>query len=150
MEICDDNTAVEGIKEKRRPANIKSKYGLRQTVQFKTRIPTEQEFLIFFRHLRKEKNRASLNMWTTYSMINSTIKRNYGSSIKLFPQNYSFLKYYETDIKHKAEIFSTNVVQMCVNNKSSQRLCCANIRFIYLSKWHFLGLCIRIGEISSS
>ena len=46
----------------------------KNSVEFKTRIPTEQEFLIFFRHLRTEKVMASLNMKTTYSMIKSTIK----------------------------------------------------------------------------
>ena len=59
----------------------------KNSVEFKTRIPTEQEFLIFFRPLRTEKGMASLNKWTTYSMIESTIKRKYGSSIKIFPQN---------------------------------------------------------------
>ena len=92
------------------------------SVEFKTRIPTEQEFLIFFRHLWTENSIASLNMWTTYSMLNSTIKRKYGSSMKFFLRTTSLLKYYETYIKHKAEIFSTNVVQVFVNSKSPQGL----------------------------
>ena len=75
---------------------------------FGTRIPTEPEFLIFFRHLRTEKSIASLNMWTIYSMINSAIKRKYGSSMKFFLRTNSLYKYYETYNKHKSEIFSTN------------------------------------------
>ena len=42
--------------------------------------------------------------------------------LSFFLRTTSLLKYYETDIKHKAEIFSTNVVQMFVNSKSSQGL----------------------------
>ena len=93
MEICDNNTAVEGIKEKSRDLpTLNQSMGYvrlfhKNSVKFQTRITTEQEFLIFFRHLRTLKFMASLNMWTTYSMIKSTIKRKYGSSLKFFPQN---------------------------------------------------------------
>ena len=122
MEIHDDNTAVEGIKEKSRPAYIKAwaKFRLFQenSVEFETRIPTEQEFLTYFRHLRTEKGMASSTMWTTYSMINSTIKGKHGSSLKIFPRVISLLKSYDTDIKHKADIFSTDEVQIFVNNKA--------------------------------
>ena len=89
---------------------------------FGTRIPTEPEFLIFFRHLRTEKSIASLNMWTTYRMINSAIRRKYGSSMKFFLRTTRLYEYCETYIKHKAEIISTNVVQVFVNSKSSQGL----------------------------
>ena len=37
-------------------------------------------------------------MWTTYSTLNSTIKRKYGSSLKFVAHKNFF---YETDIKHK-------------------------------------------------
>ena len=30
------------------------------------------------------------------------------------------------------------------------KCCCVKLRFIYTSKWHFLGKCLRIGEINSS
>ena len=92
MEICDDNIAVEGIKEKSNLPTLNRSMGYirlfhKNTVVFKTRIPTEQEFHIFFKYLMTEKGMGSLNMWTTYNIINSTIKRKYGSSMKFFPQN---------------------------------------------------------------
>ena len=65
------------IGDEQRPANIKVRLFHKISVEFKTRIPTEQEFFIFFRPLRTEKGMASLNMWTAHSMINSTIKRKY-------------------------------------------------------------------------
>jgi len=41
-------------------------------------------------------------------MINSTIKEKYESSLKVFPRITSLIKSNETNIKHKAKIFSTN------------------------------------------
>ena len=59
-------TLVKGIKEKSRSMAyvILVQENL---VEFNTRIPTKQEFLIYFRHLRTEKGMTSLNMWTTYT-----------------------------------------------------------------------------------
>ena len=59
MEINDDNSAVEGIKEKSRPAYIKAwaKLRLFQKTRWSLKVGyqcMEQELLIYFRHLRTD------------------------------------------------------------------------------------------------
>ena len=51
-------------------------------------------------------------------MINSTIKGKYGLFLKFFHRITSLLKSYETNIKHRAEIFYTTEVQMFLYNKA--------------------------------
>ena len=51
-------------------------------------------------------------MWTTYSTINSTIKRKYGSSLKFVAQKNFFWNTMKPILNIKAEILSTNVVHV--------------------------------------
>jgi len=73
--------------------------------EFENRLPTEDEFTAYFKHLREVKKMASSSMWTYYSMINSCVKGIYSDKLQNFPRITSLLKAYDTDTKSKAHCF---------------------------------------------
>ena len=108
--IYNDQTAVEGIKENSRDKYIKAWISFKlfsdmDAGDFEMRMPSEEEFLAYFRHLRNDRKLASTTMWTTYSMINSVVKGKYGDHLQKFPRLTTLLKSFDTDIKKKAAVF---------------------------------------------
>ena len=73
--------------------------------EFENRMPSEDEFMDFFRHLRIELKQSSSTLWTTYSMVNSVCKGKYGEKLQKFPRITSLLKSYDSDVKKKAAVF---------------------------------------------
>ena len=81
-------------------------------------MPTEDEFMDFFKHLRNELGMSSSTLWTNYSMVNSFVKGKYGKSLQTMPRITSLIKSFDTDIKNKAFIFSKDEIACFVSNKS--------------------------------
>ena len=73
--------------------------------EFEYRMPSEDEFMDFFRHLRIELKQSCSTLWTTYSMVNSVCKGKYGEKLQKFPRITSLLKSYDSDVKKKAAVF---------------------------------------------
>ena len=119
--ILEDKLSLEGIKEKSRPVYAKAWQYFRaffeNAGEFDSRMPREDEFSKYFRHLRTDKGFSSSSMWTTYSMVNSVVKGKYGRSLQEFPRVKNLLKSYDVDIKKKAKIFSKEDIQSFVTNE---------------------------------
>ena len=81
-------------------------------------MPTETEFLDFFRDLRINKKRASSSMWTVYSMVNSVCKAKYGLNLQSFPRITTLLKSYDSDVKKKALTFTSEDIDQFINNSA--------------------------------
>ena len=69
---------------------------------FEDSQPGEENFITFFKHMRLEKKMATSTLWTHYSMLNSVMKRKYGSKIQDFPRVTMLIKGFPEDLKHKA------------------------------------------------
>jgi hypothetical protein len=54
--------------------------------------------------MRLEKKMAASTLWTHYSMLNSVMKRKYGSKIQDFPRVTMLIKGFPEDLKQKALI----------------------------------------------
>ena len=79
-----------------------------KSIEFLSRMPTEEELSNFFKYLREEKGMASSSMWTYYSQINGLIKGIYGGRLQQFPRITSLLKSYDVDEKKKASCFESD------------------------------------------
>ncbi len=62
----------------------------------------EEDFIAFVKHMRLEKKMATSTLWTQYSMLNSVMKRKYGSKIQDFPRVTILIKGFPEDLKQKA------------------------------------------------
>lgn len=124
MNIQDDQAALESVKDKSRAVYMKTWREFRDffdnniSSEFDERMPTESEFLAFFRDLRVNKKRASSSMWTVFSMINSTCKAKYGLNLQTFPRITTLLKSYDIDIKKKALTFTSEDIEQFINNSA--------------------------------
>lgn len=67
--------------------------------------PGEDIIIDFFKHLRLVKKSAFTSMWTSYSYLNSILKRKYNFQLQSLPRVKMLLQGYEIDIKKKAAIF---------------------------------------------
>ena len=108
-EILSDTLASETIAEASRGrylktwADFKAFSGLSD--EFDNRMPTESEFVEFFKHLRTNKKSSSSSLWIIYSMLNSVCKGKYSERLQKFPRITSLLKSYNGDVKKKAAVF---------------------------------------------
>jgi len=122
MNIQNDEAALESVKYKSRAVYAKTWCEFREffdiSSEFDERMPTESEFLAFFRDLRVNKKRASSSMWTVFSMINSTCKAKYGLNLQTFPRITTLLKSYDCDIKKKALTFTSEDIEQFINNSA--------------------------------
>jgi len=112
--IFSDKEVFEQIKEKCRPAYVrtwKSFKDLKPTINFEEGPPGEDCCMDFFRFLRQEKKFAFTTLWTSYSQLNSTMKRKYGVQLQDFPRVTMLLKSYDEDMKKKATIFDETVLK---------------------------------------
>ena len=119
--ILSNELVFEGIKEKSRAKYKKAweqflEYHRDAREEFENRMPTEDEFLLYFRHLRLEEGYSSSTMWTLYSMVNSVYKGKYGSCLQKHPRITSLLKSYDTDVKKKAAVFSQEEVDTFIKS----------------------------------
>jgi len=87
--IYSDHEVFEQIKDKSRKAYIKSweEFKAFTTIcNFEESPPGEEAIIAYFRHLRLVKKAATSTMWTTYSYINSVMKRKYGMKLQSLPR----------------------------------------------------------------
>lgn len=70
-------------------------------VDLKDKKPTEEDFIRFFDHLKKEKNYASSTMWTVYSMLNNKMQLLFGEKLQIYPRLTLLLKSYEVGYVRK-------------------------------------------------
>ena len=68
---------------------------------FERRMPSENELLEYFKHLRNEKKSSSSTLWMVYSMLNSVCKGKYSECLQKFLRITALLKSYK-DCKKKA------------------------------------------------
>ena len=73
------------------------------SLEFDTRMPSEEKFSTYFRFLRQDKGFSTSTLWTTYSMLNSVCK---GKSPQQYPRLQSIIKVFDVDVKKKAHIFT--------------------------------------------
>ena len=78
-----------------------------QSVPTSTRPPTKDEILPFLQHLGEEKLMVSSTTWSMYSMVISVSKGKYSLNLKQYCRVTALLNSSDTDIKKKANIFST-------------------------------------------
>ena len=108
-EILSDTLASETIAEASRGRYLKTWADFKafsdQSDEFDNRMPTESEFVEFFKHLRTNKKSSSSSLWTIYSMLNSVCKGKYSERLQKFPRITSLLKSYNGDVKKKAAVF---------------------------------------------
>jgi len=105
--IYTDREVFEQIKDASRKQYIKIWQDFKTfTVghNFEASQPGEEEFIAFFKHLRLEKKLATSTLWTNYSMLNSVMKRKYGSKIQNYPRVTMLIKGFPEDLKKKAHI----------------------------------------------
>ena len=62
-----------------------------------------------------EKLMISYTMWSMYSTVNSVSKWKYSFNLNQYCRVTALLNSYDTDIKKKANIFSTDDINRCVN-----------------------------------
>ena len=122
LKVYTDDLVFEGIKEKSRAKYKKAwnqfqDYHGEAREEFETRMPTEEEFLSYFKHLWNDQGYSSSTMWTLYSMVNSVCKGKYGSCLQKHPRITSLLKSYDTDVKKKAAVFSQEEVDTFVKSE---------------------------------
>jgi hypothetical protein len=72
---------------------------------FEAGFPGEEVFTKYFKYLREEKKVASSTLWTTYSYLNSILKRKYSAKLQQFPRLTMLLKGFTEDVKNKAAVF---------------------------------------------
>ena len=110
INIFWDLKALETIKMKSRPLYEKAWSKFRDffpcSLEFDTRIPSEEEFSTYFRFLRQDKGFSTSTLWTTYSMLNSVSKGKYSKSLQQYPRLQSIIKAFDVDVKKKAHIFT--------------------------------------------
>ena len=96
MNIFGDLKALETIKMKSPPLHEKAWSKFRDfffcSLEFDTRIPSEEEFSTYFRFLRPDKGLSTSTLWTTYSLLNSICKGKYGNSLQQYPRLQSIIK----------------------------------------------------------
>jgi len=106
--IFSDHEIFDQIKDSSRKSYIRAWKDFKEfnpTLNYEEVPPGEDAFITFFRHLRLEKMFASSSMWTTYSYINSVVKRKYGFKLQSLPRVTMLLKSFDEDTKNKAAIF---------------------------------------------
>jgi len=106
--IFSDHEIFDQIKDSSRKSYIRAWKDFKEfnpTLNYEEGPPGEDAFITFFRHLRLEKMFASSSMWTTYSYINSVVKRKYGFKLQSLPRVTMLLKSFDEDTKNKAAIF---------------------------------------------
>ena len=122
MNIFGDIEAFETIKVKSRPLYEKAWLKFREffpcSLDFDTRMPSEEEFSTYFRFLRQDKGFSSSTLWTTYSMLNSVCKGKYGTPLQKYPRLQSLIKAFDVDVKKKAHIFTKDEIGEFVENAS--------------------------------
>ena len=69
------------------------------SLEFDTRMPSEEQFSTYFRFLRPDKGFSTSTLWTTYSMLNSVCKGKYSKSL-------NSIQVFDVDVKKKAHIFT--------------------------------------------
>ena len=55
------------------------------SLEFDTRMPSEEQFSTYFRFLRPDKGFSTSTLWTTYSILNSVCKGKYSKSLQQYP-----------------------------------------------------------------
>ena len=122
MNIFGDLKALETIKMKSRPLYEKAWSKFRDffpcSLEFDTRIPSEEEFSTYFRFLRQDKGFSTSTLWTTYSMLNSVCKGKYSKSLQQYPRLQSIIKAFDVDVKKKAHIFTKEEIGEFVRNET--------------------------------
>ena len=68
------------------------------SLEFDTRMPSEEKFSTYFRFLRQDKGFSTSTLWTTYSMLNSVCK---GKSPQQYPRLQSIIKVFDVDVKRR-------------------------------------------------
>ena len=110
LKVLDDDTALLAIKEGGRQKIKKVWSDFKDFVvephDWELQVPAEDQVLEFFRHLRNVRKIASSSLWTFYTNLNSMTRNKYGFNLKEYVRVKSLIKSYQTDIKHKASIFS--------------------------------------------
>ena len=86
------------------------------SLEFDTRIPSEEEFSTYFRFLRQDKGLSTSTLWTTYSLLNSVCKGKYSKSLQQYPRLQSIIKAFDVDVKKKAHIFTKEEIREFVMN----------------------------------
>ena len=84
---------------------------------FEKRMPSENELLEYFQHLRNKKKNSSSTLWTVYSMLNSVCKGKYSERLQKFPRITALLKSYNKDCKKKAAVFDDGDLEKFVGAK---------------------------------
>ena len=111
--IYSDQEVFEQIKDKSRKAYIRAwkEFKLFNTsINYEESPPGEDAMIAYFKHLRLEKKSATSSMWTTYSYLNSVLKRKYGVKLQSLPRVTMFIKGFEEDTKQKAAIFDNAIL----------------------------------------
>ena len=86
LEILSNSLASETIAEASRGQYLKIWADFKAfsdlSDEFDNRIPTESEFVEFFKHLRTNKKSSSSSLWTIYTMLNSVCKGKYSERLQ--------------------------------------------------------------------
>jgi hypothetical protein len=105
--IYTDREVFEQIKDASRKQYIRTWQDFKTfTVghNYEDSQPGEEDFIAFFKHIRLEKKIATSTLWTHYSMLNSVMKKKYGSKIQDFLRVTMLIKGFREDLKKKALI----------------------------------------------
>ena len=121
MSILSDECAVETISEASRGRYKKAweefKGFSTNSSDYETRMPSENEFLDYFKHLRSDKKSSSSTMWTVYSMLNTVCKGKYSERLQKYPRITALLKSFNKDCKKKAAVFQDGDLEKFVGGK---------------------------------
>ncbi len=118
--IFSDVEVFDQIKDKSRKAYIKAWEDFKAfnpSVNFDETHPGEEAIIAYFKYVRQEKNFATSSLWTTYSYINSILKRKYGWKLQSLPRVTMFIKGFDEDTKKKAAIFEEKDLQSFLTKK---------------------------------
>ena len=114
MKIYTDDEVFVQIKEKSRPAYIKSWQDFKSFCpehEFENGYPPEEIFIKYFNHLKLDKKMATSSLWTHYSYLNSVMKRKYGFKMQDNPRITMLIKGFEAETTKKAAIFEVEVIK---------------------------------------
>ena len=108
--VVSDHDAFMAIKEGNRKRYIKTWESFKEHLgiekNWEKEHPKEEEVMSFVKMLRMEKKMASTTLWSTYSMLNTVVKNKYGFNLKNYVRVTIQLKTFDTDVKHKARVFT--------------------------------------------
>lgn len=81
-------------------------------------MPTEDDYMFYFQHLRNEKKFKATALWSVYWRLNSMHTRIFGAHLQKWPKLTMVLKGYQGDTLKKADIFTLQQLETFVADSS--------------------------------